>query len=125
MDNSRYKFRAWDKTSKTMIQNYAYVGSYGELYVTQFHSEAYSDKRCPDLVLLQYTGRKDKDEKEIYEGDVIEGTLDNFSFPTMGVIVYDSYWSAYGNKNEAGFTLLHKIKNPKIIGNIYENPELL
>ena len=120
------KFRVWNKKSTghwIEFRGGFAISLDGDLVCPTYDKSL--SKVSDEFIVVQYSGRKDKNEKEIYAGDIIEGTLDNPSFPTRGLIVYDSYWSAYGNKNKAGFTLLHKIRNPKIIGNIYENPELL
>ena len=111
------KFRAWDKTTKSLIKDYARIGSFGELYTTQFHRSAYSDDACPDLVLEQYTGRKDRDGKEVYEGDIIKG-LHDFGpggwHTETGVVE----WTDDGYK-------LHYWNGFKVIGNIYEHKHLL
>lgn len=71
------------------------------------------------VVLMQYTGLHDKNGKEIYEGDIVK-----FDNTLMTVEWVDE---------EAGFTLHQKVYEEyhnvnsrcEIIGNIYENPELL
>lgn len=78
-----------------------------------------------DLKVMQYTGLKDKNGKEIYEGDIIGG----------GVLPMSVEWSKRSASfvmiyNRGGFVCFsmnaaHSEKEDKIIGNIYENPELL
>jgi len=83
-------------------------------------------------ILLQYTGLKDKNGKEIYEGDIIK-----FALFEPGIEVYDTSggpapthvavvrWSHY----VSGFAPMAKrpmdFDTIEVIGNIYENPELL
>ena len=119
------KFRAWSKLTKKMTNR-----SYSWWWLDDiFEEEAFSHPPSPshgeeDIVLMQYTGLKDKNGKEIYEGDIIEDRFRrkfivkwdiNFACWVFG----DIKLSDFGNP---GFWVGHEIK---VIGNIYENPELL
>ncbi len=122
MVNSRpMKFRAW--TMGVMLESgkdFTTVPVNGQPLATKDGGMAIN------FDLMQYTGLKDKNGVEIYEGDIIEGGLIGYgSLGTMGVIEYDQEQSSYANKNEAGLTLLCEIDGFEVIGNIYQNKELL
>jgi len=69
----------------------------------------------------QYSGLKDKSGKEIYEGDIVVYDCDNFS-----VTWNDGSFHAHSEQEGVYDTGFWNITNNcKIIGNIYENPELL
>ena len=75
----------------------------------------------------QYTGLKDKNGKEIYEGDIVQAVFADKEEPeTKGVVVYVEAAACYmviannGDEWELGY--LDEIEK---IGNIYDNPELL
>ena len=116
------KFRAWDKTSKTIIKDYAHIGMFGELVVTSFHDSAYSDSGCPNLTLLQSIGIKDKSGAEIYEGDIYKQLWRDEEI--IGQIVYGDmarYWIEM-----SAFLSVGEIKiDGEVIGNIYENTNLI
>ncbi|KOP83941.1 hypothetical protein AMS60_05455 [Bacillus sp. FJAT-21945] len=94
------------------------------------------DKHGKDLVLQQYTGLKDKNGKEIYEGDILQLRNEENKPYHMEVlwtgqgygykiIRNDTKRSGYivGHLSERGLNFYNK--TAEIIGNIYENPELL
>ena len=116
------KVRAWDKTSKTIIKDYAHIGMFGELVVTSFHDSAYSDSGCPNLTLLQSIGIKDKSGAEIYEGDIYKQLWRDEEI--IGQIVYGDmarYWIEM-----SAFLSVGEIKiDGEVIGNIYENTNLI
>ena len=117
--NREIKFRAWD--GEIMHEG---VGVF-EDRAFDFDGEASWLWHEPAEAIMQHIGRKDESGKEICEGDIINGTLDNPSVPTMGVIEYSSYWSAFGCENEAGFTMLFKIRNIKIIIKLFLNKKAI
>ena len=117
------KFRAWLKKEQKM-DNYIDHISWleDELYcigdgITYMVS-------AEDLVLMQSTGMVDKNGKEIFEGDIL-GTKDGL---LNGVVEYRSDLGMWTNSliRYNNFERLCNVASSReIIGNIYENPELL
>lgn len=73
------------------------------------------------VVLMQYTNLKDKNGKEIYEGDVVRVQFNGW-VETQKITWQRSGWSANDPWNALDFPCQERIE---VVGNIYENPELL
>lgn len=124
------KFRAW--TGKQMETDFT-VDSDGTIRLTTYCG----DGAPTDIVkweLMQYTGIKDKNDKPIYEGDIIEGVpiINPTNIKLRGFVFFDNrgIWKVQipGMNDEQDIEYLFEIcksNNPEIIGNIYENPNLL
>ena len=130
------KFRAWDKELKQMFRVQA-LQFYGENNTVDacwtngvdFDGESTLGEpelnNLHNLVLMQYTGLKDKKGVEIFEGDVLFHPLQGrrkVFYP------YNERVASYGLRDiDSGFgsTLQDSHAVWEVIGNIYENPELL
>lgn len=112
------KFRAWDKESKKMA-------TWEELQVALDSNISWSEISNL-MILMQFTGLKDKNGKEIYEGDIFqEGYYDKVK-PILYIVEWREKDASFGWKQIVPvLTENFKIKDTKIIGNIYENQELL
>ena len=118
------KFRAWDKVRKEM--RFEQVGEIGriDLFFRRLHGV--------EIDIMQYTGLKDKNGKEIYEGDILDGGYLN---PLTGQKVKHYYlvefergifYAKLIGKSPYGDTFLYfQNKRSAIIGNVHENKELL
>lgn len=72
-------------------------------------------------ILMQFTGLKDKNGKEIYEGDV----LDNYGGKYNSIVEWNAGEDDECRNYIAGFWLNYEPGDLEVIGNIYENPELI
>jgi uncharacterized phage protein (TIGR01671 family) len=75
--------------------------------------------------LMQSTGLKDKNGKEIFEGDIVKMAKDVYSDLTYYEIVRHRGGAYRLESNQHGCELWLRHTNCEVIGNIYENPELL
>ena len=74
----------------------------------------------------QFTGLKDKNGKEIYEGDIVK--IKSNPLDMTGYIIYDEYDLAFelrDDENESQECLWYQEQELEVIGNIYDNPDLL
>lgn len=117
------KFRVWDNgLMKKFVRIPFFVSSEGYVYKDNDpHGIEMSGKRSispmQNVILMQYTGLKDKNGKEIYEGDII-----SFLDEKWSVIYFEQYASFMLQK---GNDLSNITSQEEIIGNIHQNPELL
>jgi uncharacterized phage protein (TIGR01671 family) len=128
------KFRAWIKEEQiiTYFEDESYILN-GDMSVDAFDYDKSDCKyyfepcyKTVDAEIMQYTGLKDKNEKEIYEGDILKVILPEIE-PIIGEIIYVQETCSFIIKNYNGIDcgFFEKLKDIEVIGNIYDNPELL
>ena len=108
------KFRLWDKERKEMINVGRIDIADGSCAPTIFGNVFYD--YWNDVELMQYTGLKDKDGVEIYEGDIVE---------TEDYYVGDRLMVKGTKQIIDDIRFCGKLLPCKVIGNVYENPELV
>lgn len=118
------KFRAWDggSLSRMYSPEEVMVGN-GDIWIINEDSVAGEWLVNNDLVLMQSSGMRDKNGKEIFDGDIL-GSQDGL---LNGVVKYNSKLGMWTNDLLLynNFEKLWSIADSReIIGNIYENPEL-
>lgn len=132
--NREIKFRVWDKYKKQMYpissidydifsQEIRIIAVGHENGMCTAYNKNHNSEKCDitALELMQYTGLHDENGKEIYEGDILKGTFYGFPMPE-----YDYVFQIYWDEKEKGFMANYfEPSECKVIGNIYDNPELL
>jgi uncharacterized phage protein (TIGR01671 family) len=138
--NNRLKFRVWDTKHKKFligIPPMEYMLDHDEwshhdiqqdpcVYLNNVFSKDFNGR----LIFQQYTGLTDKNKKEIYEGDILDFTARYKQTGPVEVIYYGASFGCVVTDDgglEEFWALNHIVQQhyPEIIGNIFENPELL
>lgn len=129
--NRDYKFRAWDLHRKEM--NYkVLVGNTdhndknytcNSLLCVKGRIVEWRDADEFDIKLMQFIGLKDKNGNEIYEGDILK--YPHRGYKRTFLIEYGRLYNEIGKVVCNGFIVDDDYDNMIVIGNIYENPELL
>lgn len=122
------KFRIWDTENKEMlkVQELDFEPTFygGRIAIRPDQYNDYFDTE--DMILMQYTGLHDKNGKEIYEGDIIQ-----YEDITKGLVRYSEKYAQYVLVNTGTvkdeFEPLgdYNMEVFEIIGNEYDNPDLL
>ena len=131
------KFRAWDRARskmnyRVMLGNCDIDDETWTCPIIWSEDERkwlhFDDYEC----IMQSTGLKDKNGKEIFEGDIVQ--YQNSKVPSAdskGVIRYFDNWAMFGidiEHNEPRAIFFNGLADHislEVVGNIYENPELL
>jgi len=132
------KFRAWDVANKLMympeaISHITFGHTDWNMIYTKTGTPASWGKKYPgeEIKLMQFTGLKDKKGKDIYEGDILKLQYPlNYGFAGIHnkelivSITFDNgcFWFSGEGHTDCNW---HHYDEYEVIGNIYENPELL
>ena len=117
------KFRVWDNERNAMFNSKSVDIDFfeGKIEITSDtirYDEVYTDE-IKDFELMQYVGCKDKNNKEIYEGDIVK-TKEH-----IGQIIYSKGMFFIDVKGAFYLPIYNVSEFMEVIGNIYENPDLL
>lgn len=120
------KFRAWDKENKRML-SVEEIDFYLER-INGVHGIYPITQSFKNIELMEFCGLKDKNGNEIFEGDIvnIEKGRNSRARKNKGPNIEkrEVLWVLSAKQN--GFNLcLNKVTEREVIGNIYENPELI
>lgn len=128
------KFRVWDKEEDVMYQNDSFTVEVIGKFISVYVKVKPYIRELMDYELMQYTGIKDKNGKEIYEGDIFkdcEGEIKLVIWKDNGFKAKYTFKRRYQGEEwlENSITDLGDTQSRRwgveVIGNIYENEDLL
>lgn len=149
--NREIKFRAWDSSMKHMHDE-VYISGYGGVFTnaSKFYDTPNTEiEHADNLIVMQFTGLKDKHDVEIYEGDIVlckisievDADSKDFSYynqkqdgtrakvcckPKPSTVEFCDGGIVYQHISGKRCTSwLTKASEVEVIGNMHENPELL
>ena len=127
--NRDIKCRAWDKRDNLMRNwNSLCAIRYGNNRITDksIDDNLFND---PDFEMMQFTGLKDSNNKDIYEGDIVKALSSDNKY--LSIVRWDdgdgrwAFQSLLSKSMSYCYNLTYGCSRWEIVGNIHENPELL
>ena len=120
------KFRAWVRRLDKMCNVTGIDFERNEINILRPGWHMSEWLRRDQVELMQYTGLKDNNGREVYEGDVLDIGLQNQDGkPVVAPVSYEKYIAGYVLDNGGNGIWQRLDEDCEVIGNIYENPELL
>ena len=127
-------FRGKCCTTGEWVEGFLGIEELDDYVIQQFSFDEYFASECIDQYSVkletvgQYTGLTDKNGKKIFEGDILEGDLEDSLDPGAkwrSEIIWGKFgWNCKGNKISLPMDE-YDIREGEVIGNIHDNPELL
>ena len=123
------KFRAWAEEGKVMY--YDVYTFKDDTLLLKYDEFAFDEVPASDFILMQSTGLLDKNGSEIFEGDIVK--YEAGCNTVTEEVAYDKNFAGFGVRDadtDIIFTFLQladvvDLSSFEVIGNIYQNPELL
>jgi len=108
----QHKFRAWDKAKNRWIDNFMELPLFAGLNLML-------NGNISDVEIVEYTGLPDKNNQEMCQSDILN------TGNGMGWIEWDHTKGMWIVQSFSWWSELYKVKNPEIVGNVFEDRELL
>lgn len=125
------KFRAWDTSAKHMLEVRELILRSDGMVKHVFDYVGEHNNEEDEVILMQFTGLKDKNDKEIYEGDIVELFNIREGGTEEGEVIWQEEYAGFiikGKQNRLWSIEMasgYDTVTGQVIGNVYENPELL
>lgn len=133
--DERFLFRGKRKDNGELVEGYLYITHDGKYEIAKYCDETNIERIAYEVIpktVGQCTGLEDKNGKLIFEGDILEFVNDDGE-SSFYVVIWDTSllsWqvqeiSHYIKNDYYGFDELCEFGDTEVIGNVYDNPELL
>lgn len=119
----RIKFRVWDKVNKVMSYEYPFFLSLeGDVWFWHGSKEDFFPLKQNEFVIMLFTGKRDINGKDIYEGDIVEDSVGEKYIVEWGDMECGFYLFQISSSRTFYFADFQN--ELKVVGNIWENNEV-